>query len=191
MRLIVGISGGSGAIYAVRLLQVLRQLGIETHLVVSRMGEQVAAHECGITRDGLAGLAEHSYDNGDLFAATASGTFKTDGMVIVPCSMKTLAAVASGYADSLLTRSADVILKEGRKLVIVPRETPFNQIHLENMLRLSKMGVTVMPACPGFYNHPETIEDIVDALVGKMLDAFGIEHSLVPRWGEGPALERK
>lgn len=191
MRLIVGISGGSGAVYAVRLLQVLRQLGVETHLIISRMGEQVAGHECGIDRDGLVRLADHSYDNDDLFAATASGTFKTDGMIIVPCSMKTLAAVASGYADSLLTRSADVILKEGRKLVIVPRETPFNQIHLENMLRLSKMGVTVMPASPGFYNHPETIGDIVDALVGKMLDAFDIEHSLVRRWGEGPAPGRK
>ena len=184
MRLVIGVSGGSGAIYAVGLLQALKQLGIETHLVMSKMGEAVVNHECSFTRQDISGMVDHFYESSDLFAPIASGTFKTDGMIIVPCSMKTLAAIATGYSDSLLTRSADVVLKEGRKLVIVPRETPYNQIHLENMLKLSKMGVTIMPASPGFYNHPDTITDIVSAMVSKILDAFSIEHTLVARWGE-------
>ncbi len=191
MRLVIGISGGSGAIYAVGLLQALRQLGIETHLVMSGMGEKVMVHECGYERADMLKMADYLYEAEDLFAPTASGTFKTDGMVIVPCSMKTMAAIANGYSDSLLTRSADVIMKEGRKLVIVPRETPLNQIHLENMLKLSRAGVTIMPASPGFYNHPESIADIVGAMVGKILDAFSIEHSLSARWGEERLTRRK
>ena len=191
MRLIVGITGGSGAIYSMGLLQALKQLDIEVHLVMSHMGERVLEHECGFTRQDLSQYADYIYDSSDLFAPIASGTFKTDGMIIVPCSMKTLAAIASGYSDSLVTRSADVILKENRKLLIVPRETPLNQIHLENMLRLTKMGVAVMPASPGFYNHPQSISDIVSGMVGKMLDAFNIEHSLVQRWGEDRVARRK
>lgn len=191
MRLVIGISGGSGAIYAVGLLQALRQLGIETHLVMSKMGEKVLTHECGYAREDMLRMADYLYEAEDLFAPTASGTFKTDGMVIVPCSMKTLAAIANGYSDSLLTRSADVIMKEGRKLVVVPRETPLSQIHLENMLKLSRTGVTIMPASPGFYNHPESITDIVGAMVGKILDAFSIEHSLSVRWGEERMTRRK
>ncbi len=184
MRIVVGITGGSGAIYSVALLQALKQAGVEAHVVMSRMGEQVLEHECGFKREDIAQYAKCIYDNGDLFAPIASGTFKMDGMVIVPCSMKTLSAVSTGYSDGLLTRSADVTLKEGRKLVIVPRETPLNQIHLENMLKLSRMGVVIMPASPGFYNHPQTIADVVGSMVGKILDAFNIEHSISGRWGE-------
>lgn len=184
MKLIVGISGGSGAVYAVALMHALKELNIEIHLVMSHMGEQVLKHECDFSEEDIKGYTDYIYKSEDLFAPIASGTFKTDGMIIVPCSMKTLAAVAAGYSDNLLTRSADVILKEGRKLLIVPRETPYNQIHLENMLRLSKMGVVVMPASPGFYNHPHTVSDIVAAMVGKILDSFNIEHNLAIRWGE-------
>ncbi len=184
MKIVVGITGGSGAIYSVAFLQALKQAGVEAHVVMSTMGEQVLEHECGFTREDISAYAERVYDNRDLFAPIASGTFKMDGMIIVPCSMKTLAAVATGYSDGLLARSADVTLKEGRKLVIVPRETPLNQIHLDNMLKLSRMGVTIMPASPGFYNHPQTITDIVGSMVGKMLDAFNIEHSISSRWGE-------
>ncbi|MFZ5354820.1 MAG: UbiX family flavin prenyltransferase [Bacillota bacterium] len=184
MKIIVGITGGSGAIYSVALLQAMKQLGIEAHLVMSHMGEKVLEHECGFTREEISPYTSRIYDNKNLFAPIASGTFKTDGMIIVPCSMKTLAAVAAGYSDGLLTRSADVTLKEGRKLVIVPRETPLSQIHLENMLKLSRMGVTIMPASPGFYNHPQSIADIVGSMTGKMLDAFNIEHNISGRWGE-------
>jgi len=184
MRVIVGISGGSGAIYGVALLKVLQQLGVETHLVVSTMGEYVVEHECGVSLEELKGLATYYHDNKDLAAPISSGSFKTDAMVIMPSSMKTVAAVANGLSDSLLTRAADVIIKENRKLVIVPRETPLSVIHLENMLKLAKMGVTVLPASPGFYNHPESIGDIVSVIVGRVLDQIGIEHNLIKRWGE-------
>lgn len=191
MKIIVGMTGGSGAIYGVALLQALKELGVETHLVMSQMGEKVLTHECGFGREDIAAFADYFYEAHDLFAPIASGTFKTDGMVIVPCSMKTLAAVASGYSDSLLTRSADVIIKESRKLVIVPRETPLSPIHLENMLRLSKMGVTIMPASPGFYHHPQSTADIVGGMVGKILDAFHIDHELTQRWGADREARRK
>ncbi len=184
MRVIVGISGGSGAIYGVALLKVLQQLGVETHLVVSTMGEYVVEHECGISLEELKELATYYHDNKDLAAPIASGSFKTDAMIIIPSSMKTVAAVANGLSDSLLTRAADVIIKENRKLVIVPRETPLSPIHLENMLKLTRIGVTILPASPGFYNHPETIGDIVSSIVGRALDQIGIEHNLVKRWGE-------
>ncbi|KPU26732.1 aromatic acid decarboxylase [Caloranaerobacter sp. TR13] len=184
MRLIVGITGGSGAIYGVGLLKVLKELGVETHLVVSSMGEYVMQHECGISLDELKELATHFHDNRNLAAPIASGSFKTDGMVIVPCSMKSLASIANGISDSLLTRAADVILKERRRLVLVTRETPLSAIHLENMLKLSRMGVTILPASPGFYNHPQSISDIVSSIIGRTLDQFGINHNLIKRWGE-------
>jgi len=184
MRVIVGISGGSGAIYGVALLKVLQELNIETHLVVSTMGEHVVEHECGIALEELKGLATYYHDNKDLAASISSGSFKTDGMIIVPCSMKTVSAVANGFSDNLLTRAADVIMKEKRKLVIVPRETPLSIIHLENMLKLARMGVTILPAAPSFYNHPETIGDIVSSIVGRALDQMDIEHNLIKRWGE-------
>lgn len=184
MRIIVGLSGGSCAIYGVGLLKVLQDLNIETHLVVSTMGEYVAKHECGMNLQELKSLATYFHDNKDLAAPIASGSFKTDGMVIVPCSMKTLAAVANGMSDNLLTRAADVVIKERRRLVVVPRETPLSVIHLENMLKLAKMGVTVMPAAPGFYHQPESITDLVSIMVGRTLDQLDIEHNLFKRWGE-------
>ncbi len=184
MRIIVGLSGGSCAIYGIGLLKVLQQLDIETHLVVSTMGEYVAAHECGMNLEELKSLAAYCHDNKNLAAPIASGSFKTDGMVIVPCAMRTLAAVANGLSDNLLTRAADVVLKERRRLVVVPRETPLSTIHLENMLKLARAGATIMPAAPGFYHQPESIADIVSIMVGRILDQLDIEHNLFKRWGE-------
>ena len=182
MKVVVGISGGSGAIYGVALLKILREFNVETHLVVSTMGEYVTNHECGVSLEELKSLATYFHDNKNLAAPIASGSFKTDVMVIVPCSMKTVASVANGMSDNLLGRAADVIIKENRKLIVVPRETPLSQIHLENMLKLSKIGVTVMPPSPAFYTHPEDIGDIVSGIVARILDQLGIEHDLVKRW---------
>lgn len=182
MKVVVGISGGSGAIYAVSLLKALKELNVETHLVVSTMGEYVTEHECGIDLNELKKMATYYHDNKNFAAPIASGSFKMDSMIVLPCSMKTLSAVASGYSDGLLTRACDVTLKERRKLILVPRETPLSSIHLENMLKLSKMGVDIVPPSPGFYNHPETLEDIVLNMTGRILDMMGIDNSLVKRW---------
>lgn len=184
MRIIIGITGGSGAIYGVAMLQVLKELGIETHLVVTGMGEYVTAHETGMTLEDLREMASHSYDNKDLSAKISSGSYKTDGMIVVPCSMKTLSSIAHGSSEGLLTRAADVVLKEGRKLVVMPRETPLSVIHLENMLKLAKAGVKIMPLAPGFYHHPEKIEDLIRTMVGRALDQLDIDHHLIRRWGE-------
>lgn len=181
-KIVVGISGGSGSIYALSLLKALKELNIETHLVVSTMGRAVMQHECGVSLDELKEMASHYHDNQNFFAPISSGSFKADGMVVVPCSMKTISAVANGYSDSLLTRACDVTIKERRKLVLVPRETPLSPVHLENMLKLSKMGVTIMPLAPGFYNHPETIEDMVLHMTGRILDNLGIDNNLAYRW---------
>ena len=182
MRVVVGISGGSGAIYGISLLKVLRELDIETHLVVSTMGEYVMEHECGIRLEEIKKLATFSYDNRDFTAPIASGSFKIQSMVVIPCSMKTLSSIANGFSENLLSRAADVTIKEGRKLILVPRETPLSPIHLENMLKLSRIGVNIFPACPGFYNHPESIEDIVANLVGRILDLMGIDNQIFKRW---------
>ena len=182
MRIVVGISGGSGSIYAVSLLKALKELNIETHLVVSTMGEYVTEHECGVNLEELKSLATYYHDNKNFAAPISSGSFKVDKTIILPCSMKTLASVACGFSDSLLARACDVTLKEGRPLILVPRETPLSAIHLENMLKLSRMGVTIFPLSPGFYNHPQTIEDIVFNMTGRLLDALGIENDLVKRW---------
>lgn len=184
MRVVVGISGGSGAIYALGLLKVLKELGVETHLVVSTTGDYVTEHECGVSLNELKTFADYYHDNKDLAASIASGSFLMDAMVIVPCSMKTVAAVANGLSDNLLTRAADVTIKENRKLIVVPRETPLSSIHLENMLKLSKIGVTVLPASPPFYDKPESISDIVRSIVARILDQLKIEHNLINRWGE-------
>ena len=181
-KIVVGISGGSGSIYALSLLKALKELNIETHLVVSTMGRAVMQHECGVSLDELKEMASHYHDNQNFFAPISSGSFKVDGMVVVPCSMKTISAVANGYSDSLLTRACDVTIKERRKLVLVPRETPLSPVHLENILKLSKMGVTIMPLAPGFYNHPETIEDMVLHMTGRILDNLGIDNNLAYRW---------
>lgn len=182
MKVVVGISGGSGAIYGVSLLKALKELGIETHLVVSTMGEYVTEHECGVSLEQLKRLATYYYDNKNFAAPIASGSFKVDKTIIVPCSMKTLSGIANGFSDSLLSRACDVAIKERRPLVLVPRETPLSPIHLENMLKLANMGITIFPPSPGFYNHPETIEDIVLNMTGRLLDMLGIDNDLVSRW---------
>jgi 4-hydroxy-3-polyprenylbenzoate decarboxylase len=182
MRLIVAITGASGAVYAKRLLEVLRGKNVETHVIVSKAAENVIEHELEITKRDVEKLGDHAYDVEDLSAPMMSGSFKTDGMVIVPCSMKTLAAVAHGYSNNLILRAADVTLKEKRKLIIVPRETPLSAIHLSNMLELAKHGVMVVPATPAYYHKPKTVEDLVDFVVGKILELLGIEHTLYKRW---------
>lgn len=182
MKVVVGISGGSGAIYGVSLLKALKELGVETHLVVSTMGEYVTEHECGVSLEQLKGLATYYHDNKNFAAPIASGSFKVDKTIIVPCSMKTLSGIANGYSDSLLTRACDVAIKERRQLIVVPRETPLSPIHLENMLKLANMGITIFPPSPGFYSHPETIEDIVLNMTGRLLDMLGIDNNLVKRW---------
>ncbi len=183
-RIVVGISGASGAMIGVRLLAALRRLGThETHLIVSASGAVTAAQELGLTRSDLEGLVDVSHNVRDIGATVASGSFLTAGMVIAPCSMKTLAGIANGFADNLLTRAADVMLKERRRLVLVARETPLNLAHLRNMTLATEMGAIVMPPVPAFYAHPQTIEDVVDHTVGRILDLFAIEHrEIAKRW---------
>ena len=182
MKIVVGISGGSGSIYAISLLKALKELNIETHLVVSTMGEYVTEHETGMKLEELKSMATYFHDNKNFAAPIASGSFKVDSMVVLPCSMKTLSSVAHGFSDNLLTRACDVMIKENRKLILVPRETPLSSIHLENMLKLSQMGVTIFPPSPGFYNHPETLEDVILNMTGRILDMLGIDNNLIKRW---------
>ena len=185
MRLVVAITGGSGVIYAIKTLEVLQSLKIETHLIVSRWGERNITIETDKTFDYVKSLARTYYNNDNMAAATSSGSFKYDGMLIVPCSMKTLSSVANGYEDNLISRSAGVCIKESRRLVIVPRETPLSKIHLENMIKLVETGAIVLPAMPGFYHKPKSIDDLITHIVGKILDQFGIEHNIFRRWGGG------
>ena len=182
MRLVVAITGASGVIYGKRLLEVLQDKKVETHLIVSKAAEKVIEHELEICKEGIEKLAVHSYDVDNLSAPMVSGSFKTDAMVIIPCSMKTLAGIAHGYSDNLTLRTADVTLKEKRKLILVPRETPLNVVHLHNMLELAKQGVTIIPAMPAYYHKPKNIENVIDYVVGKVLDCLGIEHALFKRW---------
>lgn len=182
-RLIIGITGASGAAYGVRLLELLQKTNVETHLVVSKWGVQTVAEETGLVLDQVQQLAAFHYGSLDQTAAIASGSFVTDGMVICPCSARTLGAIAHGFGDSLIHRAADVILKERRKLVLVVRETPLSDIHLENMLKLSRMGVVILPPVPAFYNHPETLDDIVQDIAVRVLDQFGIHVDSAKRWG--------
>jgi len=182
MRIIVGITGASGSPYAVSLLKEMKSLGIETDLVISRMGGYVMKQECGISSEEAAALCSEYHGIYDLGASIASGSSSCDGMVIVPCSMKTLSAVASGYSDSLLTRAADVTIKERRPLIMVVRETPLSAIHIENMLKLSRLGVIMLPACPAFYTNPQTIGDMTDFMTGKILDELGIRNEKYRHW---------
>jgi 4-hydroxy-3-polyprenylbenzoate decarboxylase len=181
-RLIVGITGATGVIFGVRLLETLVGSGIETHLVVSKWAQQTLGHETTMTMAELNGLATVNYAPGDMGAAISSGSFHTDGMVIVPCSVRSLAAVAHGMGDHLVHRAADVVLKERRKLVLVARETPLNEIHLNNMLMLARMGVVILPPVPAFYNHPESLDDMVDHIVMRILDQFDMPKELMARW---------
>lgn len=182
MRIIVGITGASGAIYSIRLLEVLKAAGCETHCVVSEAGWQVLEYECNITKQDIMDRVSCLHDVHNIAASIASGSFKTEAMVVVPCSMGTLGAISNGISNNLLVRAADVMLKEGRKLILVPRETPFNAIHLGNMLKLAQLGVRIVPACPGFYHRPANLEEVIDMMVGKICDAIGVEHELFTRW---------
>ena len=181
-RIIVGITGATGAIFGIRLLHALRAAEVETHLVLSKWGQQTIEHETGVTVEQLRELASVIHGTSNMAATVSSGSFFTDGMVIAPCSMRTLGAIAHGYGEPLVHRSADVILKERRKLVLVPRETPLSEIHLENMRKLARRGVTMLPPMPAFYNHPKTIDDIVDHIVARVLDQFGIPADFAKRW---------
>ncbi len=181
-KLIVGMTGSTGAIFGVRLLETLADTDVETHLVVSKWAQQTIEHETDTTLDGLRALATEIYGPGDMGARVSSGSFHTDGMVVVPCSMRSVAAIAHGNGDHLVHRAADVVLKERRKLVLVARETPLNDIHLENLLKLSRMGATILPPMPAFYNHPKSLDDMVDHIVMRILDQFGLAVDLATRW---------
>ncbi len=181
-RLIVGVSGASGMIYAKRFLEAASQYNkLEIHLVITANARAIIAHELGPKAD-LSRLAFQNYKPDNLMAPVASGSFRTDGMIIIPCSMKTLAGLASGYADNLLLRAADVTLKEKRPLLVVPREAPLGPVHLENMVKLSNWGVRIMPACPGFYHLPKNLDELVDQFVFRIMDVIGLK-SPVRRWG--------
>ncbi|MGQ0734138.1 MAG: UbiX family flavin prenyltransferase [Acidobacteriota bacterium] len=182
-RLIVGITGASGSIFAVRLLERLQASGVDTHLVVSQWGARTLAHETSFTLQQVQALATQHYAIGDVGSALASGSFVTMGMVIVPCSMRTLGAIAHGTGDNLIHRAADVVLKERRRLVLAAREAPLSEIHLENMLKLARMGVSICPPTPAFYNHPSTIDDVVGYTVTRLLDQCGIHLPSDDRWG--------
>ncbi|MFA6301610.1 MAG: UbiX family flavin prenyltransferase [Legionella sp.] len=181
-RLIIGISGSSGIVYGIRLLEELKKLAIETHLVVSKAGQLTRAYETDLSVAELKALADVYHPCADITASIASGSFKTMGMIIAPCSMKTLGEIASGVCSSLLTRAADVVLKERRKLVLLPRETPLHLGHLNNMVAITQMGGIIFPPVPAFYTKPQTIADLVDDTVGRVLDLFDLDSGLVKRW---------
>jgi 4-hydroxy-3-polyprenylbenzoate decarboxylase len=182
-RLIVGISGATGAIYGIRLLEALAETDIETHLVISQAAEITIHMETSWKIDEVKALAHTCYDTRDVGANIASGSFLCEGMVVIPCAIKTLSGIANSYNDNLLVRAADVTIKEKRKLVVVVRETPFHKGHLRLMMNLADLGATILPPIPAFYCLPQTIDDIVNHLVGKVLDMFHIEHNLFKRWG--------
>ena len=183
MRIIVGVTGASGALYGYSLIRYLAHTGIEVHAVYTPMGEKVLHYECGLGLDEVRKYA-CLHANDDLFSSIASGSFKTKGMVVVPCSMHTLGYLANGGGEDLLTRAADVTLKERRNLVIVPREAPVNAIHLGNMLKLVQSGAVILPASPAFYHHPQTMSDLIAFVLGKIMDSLDIDHQLFKRWGE-------
>jgi len=195
-RYVVGLTGASGSIYGTRLIEVLLAAGSEVHVVITEAGWRVLKEELGwntakrqAALESVFGEAMASgqliyHPNADIGATIASGSYRVDGMIIMPCSMGTLASIAHGISDDLMTRAADVMLKEGRKLLLVPRETPLHAIHLENMLKLARLGVTMIPAMPAFYYGPRTIADMIDFLVGKVLDQLPVDHDLYRRWGD-------
>lgn len=181
-KIIVGISGATGSIFGIRILQKLREAGVQSHLVLSPWAIANIPYETGYTVKDVEAMADAVYSYKDQAARISSGSFQVDGMVVAPCSMKTLASIRIGMADNLLTRSADVILKERKKLLLMTRETPLSSIHLENMLELSRMGVMILPPMPAFYNHPASIEELVDHIVFRALDQFGIVTTAAKRW---------
>jgi 4-hydroxy-3-polyprenylbenzoate decarboxylase len=181
-RLVVGISGASGVIYGVTMLQLLKEKGYETHLIISEAGKKNIQLETDLAVSDVAALATHTYESRNVGAAIASGSFLTEGMVVIPCSIKTLSGIANSYDENLLVRAADVVLKEKRKLVLVVRETPLHKGHLKLMMEAADMGAHILPPIPSFYHHPKTLEDIIHQTIGKIFDFFGIPHNLFTRW---------
>jgi len=183
-RIVVGISGASGVILGVRLLEILRRIGVESHLVISRAAEVTLAHETDLKPAQVRALADVNYPAADIGAAIASGSFRTLGMIVAPCSIRTMSEIATGVTSSLLTRAADVVLKERRRLVLMVRETPLHLGHLRTMTQLAEMGAVVAPPVPAFYAKPQSLDDVVNHTVGRALDLFGLEAGIVNRWGE-------
>ncbi len=181
-RIIVGISGASGVIYGIRLLEILSSKDIEVHLIVTDTAKKIAKYENNIDYARISRMANVCYSNDDLAASISSGSFVTDGMIIAPCSIKTLSGIANSYSDNLMIRAADVCLKERRKLLLMVRETPLHLGHIELMAKVSRIGGIIVPPVPSFYHRPESIEDIIDQTIGKLLDQFCIEHNLFKRW---------
>lgn len=181
-RIVIGMTGATGAILGIKLLTVLRRLNVETHLVLSHWAEATIRYETDYTPANVRALADHTYTNHDQAAPISSGSFHADGMIILPCSMKTLAAVHAGYCDDLISRAADVMLKERRRLVLAVRETPLNEIHLRNMLEVTRAGAVICPAMPAFYTKPGSIDDLVDQMIGRMLDLFDLDTGEFQRW---------
>ncbi len=182
MRLIVGISGATGAIYGIRTLEVLRQLGVETHLIISDAGKKTVHLETGYDIHTIEKMATEVHQTDNIGASIASGSFKTDGMIIAPCSMRSLSAIANSYNENLLIRAADVVIKERRRLVLVVRETPLHLGHLQLMTKVAAVGGIILPPMPAYYNLPKTMDDIINHTVGKILDQFDLEHTLFTRW---------
>ncbi len=188
-RLIVGISGASGVIYGVRMLEVLREAGVETHLVMSKSAELTLVYETDLKPKDMRALASHFHAASDIAASISSGSFPTMGMIVVPCSVRSMSEIAAGVTGSLLSRAADVVLKERRRLVLAFRETPIHAGHLKTMMTLTEMGAIIAPIMPAFYNRPKSLDDIINHTVGRLLDLFGIETKIVKRWKGGPAEE--
>ncbi|EHP88095.1 UbiX family flavin prenyltransferase [Methanotorris formicicus] len=184
MKVVVCVTGASGATYAKRLLEILKEKDIKTSLIISNSAKKIIEYELKMKCDDFIKLADEYYDNDDFFSPLASGSNKFDATIVIPCSMKTLSSIANGYSGNLIVRVCDIALKEKRKLILMPREMPFSAIHLENMLKLAKLGVIIMPPIPAFYNEPKTIDDLVNFIVGRVLDILGIDNNLFKRWGE-------
>ncbi|MCH8324473.1 MAG: UbiX family flavin prenyltransferase [Thaumarchaeota archaeon] len=183
MKLIIGITGSTGVIYGIRLLETLKKLNVETHLIMSEWATKCLGMETEYSPDQVKSLANTVSDEHNMAASISSGTHKVDGMIVAPCSMKTLSSIANGYDETLVARAAAVTIKEGRKLVLMVRETPLSAINLENMLKLARLGIVILPPVTEFYTKPKSIDDIVNHGVGKCLDQFDLEHDLYPRWG--------
>ena len=183
MRLVIGMTGSSGIVYGIRMLEVLKRCNVDVHLIMTEWAKKCLALETDFDLNHVKSLASSYSEDSNMAASVSSGTHKTDGMIIIPCSMKTLSSIANGYEETLVARAAGVTIKESRRLVIVPRETPLTSIHLENMLKLARIGIVILPAMPGFYNKPKNVDDLINHVVGKCLDQFDIEHDLFKRWG--------
>jgi 4-hydroxy-3-polyprenylbenzoate decarboxylase len=183
MKLVVGITGSTGVIYGIRMLRALREQSVETHLVITEWAKKCILMETDYKLEDVKSLASQYSDDSNLASGISSGTYRTDGMIVIPCSMKTLSGIANGYDETLVARAAGVTLKESRRLVLVPRETPLTAINLENMLKLARLGVTILPPVPGFYTRPKSIDELIDHTIGKCLDQFDVEHDLYKRWG--------